>query len=486
MKAITQIVRTVGFVTICCAGLLVARAGAELPRLQVSRNGRFLVTEDGKPFFWLGDTAWRMVNKASRSNTSSQPSLLRYFDSRAAKGFNVIQTVVVGFGGQVNAAGHTAFIDGDWARSRVVPGPANDYWDDMDWIVDQAAKRRLYLALLPFWLNTLPDNSPLVTKPAVAYRYGHFLGERYGRRSSVIWVLGGDAGRPGKNVDHPARLAMIRALAEGIADGVSGEDKFDGKADWGTSLMTYHPPGRGRSSSLWVHTEPWHDFNMIQTTTMFAFANYETVRADYNKTPTKPTLDAEVAYEDSLSLNKDEPQNRRISPWDVRRAAYWNVFAGGFGHTYGHRSNIQWVREGERTSFGGHIPWAKALDAPGAGQMAHLKRLMESLPFLSRVPDQSVIAGEAGKGFDHARATRDSNGTYALVYLPTGKPMNIRLGALRGEKLKACWFGPRNGTTQRIGEFAARRTRRFTPPTSGHGQDWVLVLSDKSWNLPAP
>jgi len=33
-------------------------APGSLPRLRVSENTRFLVTADGRPFFWLGDTAW--------------------------------------------------------------------------------------------------------------------------------------------------------------------------------------------------------------------------------------------------------------------------------------------------------------------------------------------------------------------------------------------------------------------------------------------
>ena len=27
-------------------------------KLQVSENGRYLIHEDGEPFFWLGETAW--------------------------------------------------------------------------------------------------------------------------------------------------------------------------------------------------------------------------------------------------------------------------------------------------------------------------------------------------------------------------------------------------------------------------------------------
>lgn len=32
----------------------------ELQRLKVSANGRFLIQEDGSPFYWLGDTAWEL------------------------------------------------------------------------------------------------------------------------------------------------------------------------------------------------------------------------------------------------------------------------------------------------------------------------------------------------------------------------------------------------------------------------------------------
>ena len=30
--------------------------------LKISDNGRFLVHKDGKPFFYLGDTAWELFN----------------------------------------------------------------------------------------------------------------------------------------------------------------------------------------------------------------------------------------------------------------------------------------------------------------------------------------------------------------------------------------------------------------------------------------
>ena len=37
-----------------------------LPKLRVSESGRFLVTEDGRPFFYLGDTAWELFHRLTR------------------------------------------------------------------------------------------------------------------------------------------------------------------------------------------------------------------------------------------------------------------------------------------------------------------------------------------------------------------------------------------------------------------------------------
>jgi hypothetical protein len=215
---------------------------------------------------------------------------------------------------------------------------------------------------------------------------------------------------------------------------------------------------------------------MIQTTTRFDFANYRTVAADLAKRPPKPTLDSEVAYEDSLSLVSKEPQNKRISPWDVRRAAYWAVFAGACGHTYGHRSFIAWIRTGERYRWGAHIPWFEALDTPGAGQMQHLRTLMTSLPFLSRIPDQTVIVGDPGEGVEHIRATRGRNGSYMLVYLPTGRPVRIDLTSMKTPQARVVWFNPRDGSRQTVEPVATQKKQRFRPPTSGEGQDWVLML----------
>src|SRR5687768_5232210 len=72
--------------TICFLLLMVATS---VSQLKVSENKRFLVTADGKPFFWLGDTAWELFHRLTREEAE------KYLKNRADKGFTVIQAVVL-------------------------------------------------------------------------------------------------------------------------------------------------------------------------------------------------------------------------------------------------------------------------------------------------------------------------------------------------------------------------------------------------------
>jgi hypothetical protein len=457
-----------------------------LARLRVSPDGRSLVREDGAPFFWLGDTAWALFEKAVREPASDQPALDTYFAARRRQGFTVVLASLIKEAWK-DAAAHPIFEEGS-ATPRVRPGSRDDFWDMATYVIDRAAAHGLYLGVFPAWAVNVPPEHPLVRSPDAAYRYGHFLGARYGDRPHLFWVLGGDPHRKGTDVDNPDRLAMTRALAEGIADGANGVDRRDGTADWSTTLMTYHPKGGNHSSSELLHDEPWLDFNMVQTTTARDFANYRTVARDYARLPPKPTLDTEVAYEGSHSLGgatKESPLPR-ISPWEVRRAAWWNVLAGGFGHTYGHRSFIRWTRTGEKLIFGADTPWHQVLDAPGALQMRHLARLIQSRPLTSRVPDQQLIVGEPGTGRAHVRAARSADGAVALLYLPSGGAVTVDLDRLSGVSIRPWWFDPRTGTASPAGERPRTGSATFTSPSRGDAEDWVLVLDDAARGFGPP
>jgi hypothetical protein len=113
-----------------------------LPRIRVSDNHRFLVTESGAPFFWLGDTAWELFHRLTREEAAE------YFAARARQRFTVVQAVALaefnGLGAP-NAYGELPLIDRDPTR------PNDAYFKRVDDYISLAAAHGLYVALLPTW-----------------------------------------------------------------------------------------------------------------------------------------------------------------------------------------------------------------------------------------------------------------------------------------------------------------------------------------------
>jgi hypothetical protein len=426
--------------------------------LKISENRRFLVRDDGKPFFYLGDTAWELFHRCTRADA------LHYLQDRAAKRFTVIQAVVLAeFGGLTvpNAQGDLPLHASDPTQIE------ETYFAHVDFIVDAAASLGLTIGMLPTWgdkWNKKWGQGPEIFTPENARAYGQMLGARY-RDKPLIWILGGD--RP---IETETHRAIIENLAHGLREG-----------DGGRHLLSFHPMG-GQTSAQHFHEADWLDFNMWQSGHDRNRDNYCCIQTDYGRAPVKPCMDAEPGYEDhpaGFNLN-----NGYLDDYDNRKAAYWALFAGAHGHTYGCHPVWQMLQPGRDAITWARRPWQEALRLPGAGQMQFARALLESRPFLTRVPDQALLTSDPGTGTDHVQATRDTDGSYALVYVPSGKPVGIALEHLSAQTLAAAWYDPRTGAAQSIGAFPGRGTRTFTPPSGG--PDWVLVLDDAARRYPRP
>ncbi|MBX3744865.1 MAG: glycoside hydrolase family 140 protein [Verrucomicrobiae bacterium] len=453
---------------------LPASMAAAAPSIQVSENRRFLVTADGQPFFWLADTAWELFHRLNREEAD------RYLQDRADKGFTVIQAVALaeldGLN-DPNPYGHRPLIDNDPTKPDVKDGPANDYWDHVDYIVHRANSLGLVIGMLPTWgdkWNRKWGVGPEIFTPANAGTYGEWLGRRY-REAGIVWIAGGD--RP---VESDLHREINRAMAKGLRRG-----------DGGAHRITWHPSG-GQGSAQYFHEEDWLDFNMRQNGHVAEYTGrYDSTRKDYDRTPVKPVLDGEPIYEDHPVAFKANELGHSISG-DVRRPLYWNLFSGAFGHTYGHHSIWQMWAPGRNPVNNPLMPWYEAIHQPAAAQMQHGRHLMLSRPFLTRIPDDSILVTDRvptsvpGAGRYRFVATRDTDGTYAMVYAPVGRSFRVRMEVIRGPKVQAWWFNPRDGGARVIGTFPNEGERTFHPPDLGEMLDWVLVLDDATRAYPAP
>lgn len=441
------------------------------------------MTEEGSPFFLLGDTAWELFHRLTFAEAET------YFANRAAKGFNVICAVALSEvdGLRVPSADrHLPFHDFDPRR------PNEAYFASVDAKIEQAAAHGLYVGFLPTWGDKLTapwGAGPRIfheNDPETARAYGLWLGERYRDTTNLIWILGGD---------RPADLSEIspswpypwdagfqkstdwkplwRAMAEGISEGTAGR-----------ALFSYHPQGGALSTSQLLQGETWLHVHMMQSG-HGAGADvpvWDWIARDYDLAPVRPTLDAEPNYEDH-PVNPwpvFDPANGYFRAYDVRKQCYRSVFAGGCGVIYGHHSVWQfWDGVRENINHADRF-WTEALDRPGAFQVGYLRRLLESRPGAGRVPGDLLLASDLGEGGTRICATRDALGAYALIYLPkAGQEVDVRLHMLAGPRVRAAWFDPRSGQeAQLIGEYPARGSQRFVSPGAATDpeMDWVLTL----------
>ncbi|MFC5283580.1 glycoside hydrolase family 140 protein [Pedobacter alpinus] len=440
--------------------------------LRVSSNGHYIQTGDGHPFFWQGDTAWLLFQRLNRDEVK------QYFENRKAKGFNVVQCIFYQSYNDSNAYGDSAYVDKDLTKPKHTPGndpndkDQYDFWDHADYIADVAEQNGIYLAIAPTWGQLVLRDKQMTKEKAKLF--ATHLANHFKDKPNIIWVNGGSA-KPEVNTD----------IWETIGSTIKENDP--------NHLITFHPFGRMQSSTIFNDAK-WLDVNMFtsghrnysqdNTSRKVGEDSWMYVLEDFAKSPVKPTIDGEPSYE-SLPQGLHDQTQPYWNAADVRRYAYWSVFAGACGHVYGQNSVRQVYKEGvNKPESGAKITFVKALDDEGAFQMQYVKNLMLSRPYFDRVNDQSLVL-DNGEKYDRVLATRGKD--YLMAYVYNGRDFTLKMGGISGSKVKAWWFNPKTGKAQVAGTYPNKGTVSFNPPNEKlDGNDWVLVLDDASKKFTAP
>lgn len=402
-----------------------------MSELAISENGRYFI-RNGEPFFWMGDTAWSLVNRYTLEEAEY------YLEHRRRQGFNVVHVMALFDGGPGLAAPaadrQNQLPFHDWNPAT----PNEAYFKNLDNVVRLAREKGFILVILPCGGSggSFVQEKPVFTRDN-ARTYGRWLGRRYRNEPHIVWSNGFDL-KPWLFEDVSHEFAA--GLQEGDAPG---------------RLITYHPSG-GASSS-YFHHEPWLAANFIQT-----WADYTRIHPmvhyDYLRPPAKPVVLVEGAYEAG-----PEYPTGPITPLRVRQQAYWAYLAGGF-HTYGH--NDMWRR---------NPAWRQSLASPGAEQVGILKRIFDARKWWRHVPDQSVFARGAGGESVLNAAACSCDGDSVIAYLSSPTTVSVHLDRITAAKtVRARWVDPETGEETVIGEFPNTGGRAFTTPASC--ADAVLLL----------
>lgn len=438
-------------------------------KLMVSSNNRYLQFENGRPFFWLGDTGWLVPQHLDRSEVEY------YFNKCRRAGYNMVQIQVMDAVPSYNIYGQQSLPYG-WDFSKADPEGVYSYWDHLDYIIRKAEQNGFYIGMVAIWGSQVQAGN---INAEQAKAYGKFLAERYKNNPNIIWIIGGDI----QGNIHPE---VWDALATSIKS-------IDNK-----HLMTFHPRGRYTSAKWWSKAS-WMDFHTFQSghrkygqrmgnkdypiPDSTEEDNWMYVDSTWAYKPIKPVLDDEPSYED-IPKGLHDANEARWQDYDVRRYAYWSVFAGSCGHTYGHNAIMQMLKPGYPTGYGsdGTVKsWYQALEDPGYNQMQYITDLMLSFPYFERVPDQSIIVGKNGVKYDRLIATRGKD--YMLIYNYNSNVMKIDLRKISGKKKLLWWFNPSDGAISFIGT-ADNKIITMSPQIekSDKVNDRVLIAIDAEKN----
>jgi uncharacterized protein DUF4038 len=226
--------------------------------LKISKNGKYLVDQNGRPFRIQGDSAQSVnVNLIEAKFALHAPA---------------------------NRNGDAPFIKpGDFST------PNEAYFAFADSIIDLAASKGMLVSLAAMylgfhggdegWWKALTDG---VNTQTVCYSFGLYVGKRYKNRKNIFWVIGGDY-LPPEGSEGELRL---RKFVEGIRDG-GAKQLWAG--DWSAPCI----------STTEKAFAPLMDLNAVYTYGIpgHSGTTYGEAQEAYNDLPARPAYLKETGYE---------------------------------------------------------------------------------------------------------------------------------------------------------------------------------------------
>jgi hypothetical protein len=407
---------------------------------------RFLETSSGTPFFLLGDTAWSIAVSASQSD------VIRYLENRKFKGFNAFtfNAIEAEFaGGNRNAAPDNYYGQSPFRNPRDFTTPREQYWTNVDFIVEQAAIRDMLCMIFPAYEGYDQGNQGWYRQMAAQgarklQRYGAWLAERYLAYDNILWVAGGD--------NSAANRELTRAVVDGIKS-VSGK--------W---LFSWHGARNDNAFSYWRGDLGWLDLNAIYDSVDRAAAN---AKATFSNGTVRPFARIEDTYENPIA---------GVSPVLIRWLAWSSALQGGTGAIYG--DVAVWRFNGPGT-VADPTSWIAAMERPAGSSMRYLKQLYESTSWTKLAPDGSWMSA-SGSVANLAGSVEDRS--FGIAYaVDASKQLTFDLGNFSGRSVLVLWYDPTSGGFVVDGTYPTSGSRSFVR-NGGNAEgstDWALLFQSQ-------
>ncbi len=360
--------------------------------------------DDGTPWLWKGDTAWRGYTSLIPYEGRWKPLI----DLRAEQGYTVIQSIVNsyinGLGFWKNEGG-TCFVEGSDAKDYDQLNPGYFRWIDKR--IDYALEKGLVPVMLFSWAQEYVNFSA-----AQWEKYMRYLVARYAAKN-VIWVLCGEYNEIPTDYNRPTSE-------------FAGWGKVLKRYDPYNHPVTLHPTGRTSSGEFGY--DAWMDVVMQQTP-------YYIRDIQRDRTYNKPVVNGEPRY---MYTDTDNTESR-YGLWEIVTAG--GYYTNGFHTTYA-------------PDKGGYDPAALPEEQRW---VEFLNKLMERLPLTEMTPQKNLIS---------AGNCLAKSGSEYLAYNRNGGAVTIDLTSLSGS-LPVEWLDPKAGVAHAAGMVAGGQKHTLTPPFTG-------------------
>jgi hypothetical protein len=418
-------------------------------------TARYLVDQNGQPFFIVGEAAWSLIGQVSLEDAKL------YIDDLAAREFNtVITTLVEGF--YADHAPANYYNVEPYIPANDFSSPNDAYFAHADAVINYAASKGILVILSPNYLGCCGDGwrSVLEDQNTVgdAADFGTYVGNRYKEFPNLIYAWGNDMIPDNSNV---------RSKIDAMAKAVKSADP--------NHLHTFHASPEYSSWEIMnTYDYDWIDFNSVYTYNPVQGEVGYNYDPDNNPTtpPPQPLFLFESHYENDWA---------GMPAIVTRREGYVAVLSGASGYAYG--NNPIWHMNGH--PWWDVSDWRNHLNDEGRADMTNFQALFTSRDWVNLIPDRedTLVTGNKGSGEDYAAAALTAGGGTAIIYFPNNKTVTVDMSQISGSNANVWWFNPRNGNAQSAGTAATSGSHQFTPPAN---DDWLLVLDNADLNLSPP
>jgi hypothetical protein len=406
--------------------------------VRVGDTKRYLVFDDGTPFFWLGDTGWLAFRQSSMTEWKT------YIDNRAAKGFTVIQTHA------------SQYLPNDSTQAAISPLknglPDPGYFNNLDEKISYANQQGLVVLLVGLGVSGK----------------GHYI--------------------PEMNTAAFARYLTARLASHAVIFSPSMDARYDDRNDQMATLLKAASPvhlvtqhvGTLIEAAAAYHLKPSIDFTALQSghhNGNIAKAHEAAVKWSQNLwqlEPTKPVINSEAMY-DGRGSNEGNSWREQ----DARKLGWMSWLSGALGYTYGAGETDRHVTGGQGGLFRfvkdstSYDYWRNVLEWPSSTQMSYLKQFFAQIPWWQLEPAPDRIRNQANSPLQTMTLSRSRNGDLVVAYLPDNHSIQMDMNGLQSG-LKGYWFNPVQNQYRTVSESIGQAGEQtFRSPGAG---DWVLLL----------